>query len=180
MTLRETPLTLRSENTKMQLSKLVENTKQGGTYLLDLKKQVAELKNGISVVSLSENARNQLRALLDLSSTARDRIMQIHVRKALAFPEIRDRWEAIDGTFPGNYEWLFEDDNSPVTEVKLDARKRYSKWLVSGCNIFHIAGKLGSGKSTLMKYLSGHSGTRNQLLQWAGKPSSATSAPLFY
>ncbi|KAK5651327.1 hypothetical protein OQA88_12560 [Cercophora sp. LCS_1] len=54
-----------------------------------------------------------------------------------------------------------------VEEIRRDARAKYLGWLSSGQGIFHICGKIGSGKSTLMKFLSEHSTTRAHLESWA-------------
>jgi len=53
-----------------------------------------------------------------------------------------------------------------VTFVRLGGS--FLRWLSSGDGIFHIAGKLGSGKSTLMKFLCEHPCTIWQLQKWAG------------
>lgn len=44
----------------------------------------------------------------------------------------------------------------------------FVSWLRSGAHIFHILGKAGAGKSTLMKFLSGHPRTKEELNQWTG------------
>ena len=44
----------------------------------------------------------------------------------------------------------------------------FVEWLSSGTGVYHIAGKLGSGKSTLMKYLAEHGRVREELQRWAG------------
>lgn len=46
------------------------------------------------------------------------------------------------------------------------ARNNFTKWLRIGGNIFHISGKAGSGKSTLMKFICSHERTREELLVW--------------
>jgi len=43
------------------------------------------------------------------------------------------------------------------------ARELFLHWLSSGNGIFHISGKLGSGKSTLMKFLCDHDRTTAEL-----------------
>ncbi|CZR68365.1 uncharacterized protein PAC_18264 [Phialocephala subalpina] len=50
---------------------------------------------------------------------------------------------------------------------KIAARNALLNWLSSGNGIFHISGKLGSGKSTLMKYLCEHKATIAMLKNWA-------------
>ncbi|KAK1758027.1 hypothetical protein QBC47DRAFT_132299 [Echria macrotheca] len=52
--------------------------------------------------------------------------------------------------------------------AKIDARDRLLGWLANGDGIFHISGKLGSGKSTLMKFLCEHDMTSSFLQVWAG------------
>jgi ABC-type polysaccharide/polyol phosphate transport system ATPase subunit len=95
--------------------------------------------------------------------------MQHHIRKSLRFPEMGERREVIEQAHRETFRWLVDDASSfKLTPVKTDARERYAKWLVSGTGIFHIIGKPGSGKSTLMKLLSSHSRTRTELLTWAG------------
>ena len=54
-------------------------------------------------------------------------------------------------------------------EAKTVARESLLTWMSSGAGIFHVSGKLGSGKSTLMKYLCDHARTKQLLEQWAGK-----------
>ncbi len=56
-------------------------------------------------------------------------------------------------------------------EAKMIARESLLTWMSSGAGIFHVSGKLGSGKSTLMKYLCDHTRTKQVLEQWAGKIS---------
>lgn len=66
-----------------------------------------------------------------------------------------------------------EDGTSPleIKEQENDERKetrlRFLSWLNSGSGVFHISGKLGSGKSTLMKFLSKEARTKQELRKWA-------------
>jgi ABC-type glutathione transport system ATPase component len=64
-------------------------------------------------------------------------------------------------------------------EMRRAARDRFMNWLSSGEGVFHISGKLGSGKSTLMKYLGDHRRTRAELIKWAGKHSLVYHIRLF-
>jgi hypothetical protein len=47
------------------------------------------------------------------------------------------------------------------------ARDCLIRWLQSGKGFFHLAGKIGSGKSTLMKFICSHAQTRKFLENWA-------------
>jgi ABC-type hemin transport system ATPase subunit len=62
--------------------------------------------------------------------------------------------------------------------VKAAARDALHSWLSAGTGIFHISGKLGSGKSTLMKYLCGHPSTKALLNEWAGKNPMHAREPM--
>lgn len=50
-----------------------------------------------------------------------------------------------------------------------NARRKIHKWLQTGEDIFHIAGKLGCGKSTLMQLLRQHQFVQKELERWTGK-----------
>ncbi|OAL53816.1 hypothetical protein IQ07DRAFT_677244 [Pyrenochaeta sp. DS3sAY3a] len=50
----------------------------------------------------------------------------------------------------------------------LAAGRLFIDWLALGAGFFHILGKLGSGKSTLMKFLFKHPRTKEELFTWAG------------
>lgn len=53
-------------------------------------------------------------------------------------------------------------------------------WLRDWSGLYWLAGKAGSGKSTLMKYLSDHPQTINLLRQWAGNAELITLQFFFY
>lgn len=64
-----------------------------------------------------------------------------------------------------------EDAKGGDDELKHDEgvqRTTFMNWLSTGRGIFHIYGKLGSGKSTLMKYLCDNPRTESELRKWAG------------
>ncbi|KAJ4269477.1 hypothetical protein NW762_001137 [Fusarium torreyae] len=48
-----------------------------------------------------------------------------------------------------------------------ESRQKFLDWLSSSNTIFHVTGKLGSGKSTLMKFLCTHPRTETELTKWA-------------
>jgi Cu/Ag efflux protein CusF len=56
-------------------------------------------------------------------------------------------------------------------KVKFTTGKGFIEWLSSSDGIFHISGKMGSGKSTMMRFLYEHPATRYELNRWAGKYS---------
>ena len=74
---------------------------------------------------------------------------------SLRFPDMRLRKDAIHLTYRKTFEWIF------------DEQREFKRWLELGNDIFWISGKAGSGKSTLMKFISDHASTRTMLRTWA-------------
>ena len=95
--------------------------------------------------------------------------MEQRILNRLSFSDMYGRFEAVDTAHYKTFEWIFEDVVT-VEESGPDhvARESFVRWLSSGTGIFHIAGKLGSGKSTLMKFLCDHDRTKAELQKWAG------------
>jgi hypothetical protein len=66
-------------------------------------------------------------------------------------------WQLEDGYEEENQDWWYKREGQPgfaaAPEYQhiLEAGRRFIEWLSSGDGIFHISGKLGSGKSTLMR-----------------------------
>ncbi|KAF2856080.1 hypothetical protein T440DRAFT_438724 [Plenodomus tracheiphilus IPT5] len=84
----------------------------------------------------------------------------------LFFTEMDHRYEAIPEAYKTTFSWLFHQDGRS-DDAEWDS---YTDWLSAsdGRNIYWITGKPGSGKSTLMKYLSQEPLTTTHLLHaWA-------------
>jgi hypothetical protein len=62
----------------------------------------------------------------------------------------------------------FKFDDLQRHRMMTESRNAFGDWLLSN-GIFHITGKLGSGKSTLMRFLYMHPCTEAKLTEWAGK-----------
>ncbi|CCT63223.1 related to small s protein [Fusarium fujikuroi IMI 58289] len=84
--------------------------------------------------------------------------------QAGSFSPAPDGWDSVD-TLGSN-----DSDASRTNEeiqMRQESREKFLTWLSAGTGIFHISGKMGCGKSTLMKFLSHHPGTRTRLDEWA-------------
>jgi hypothetical protein len=80
----------------------------------------------------------------------------------LDFRQITWRYDGVQKAYQQTYEWIFDqsDDKSRndfTTHLEDDVTKPY-----------FVNGKAGSGKSTLMKFIHGHSKTVAALKRWAG------------
>ena len=71
------------------------------------------------------------------------------ILSALQYTGMKDRYDQIQMSFETTFDWALNED-------KCINQKWHSlpKWLASNESIYWISGKIGSGKSTLIKYLS--------------------------
>ncbi|RDW93695.1 ATP-binding protein [Aspergillus mulundensis] len=72
--------------------------------------------------------------------------------------------------------WSFKEEQTR----RKAARCSFLTWLKTGSGIFHISGKAGSGKSTLMKFLSSHPRTEEELTHWAGRKKLVVARFFFW
>jgi len=123
------------------------------------------------VTSISPGAKAQLRRLLDISEEAFQAVVRERLLKSLAFPGMYGRFEAVETAHCKTFQWIFEGPSETGRhggEARKSTRESFVHWLSSGHGIFHVCGKLGSGKSTLMKFLCNHDHTKTELEKWAG------------
>ncbi len=93
----------------------------------------------------------------------------------LRFQTMRMRELTIVDAHTKTFKWIF-DDSQANSRPKIN----FKRWLLSGNGIYWVAGKAGSGKSTLMKYLVFNESTRNALRSWAGKDSLVVASFFFW
>ncbi|KAI1323552.1 hypothetical protein F5Y16DRAFT_412582 [Xylariaceae sp. FL0255] len=125
------------------------------------------------------NTRNELQdRLQNIMQRFHDSLSHDIVSKfiaALDARELNQRFEEVSKAHASTFEWLLS--NPGVTgEVKSNqshnrhmANANFVNWLESGQGIFHISGKPGAGKSTLMKFLCQNPKTEKYLKQWCGE-----------
>ena len=87
----------------------------------------------------------------------------------LQFTEVDHRKNLIPEVAHNTFGWIFETDTST-----------FAKWLESDERFFCIFGKPGSGKSTLMKFLSDDSRTRIALERWQPTSTLITADHYFW
>lgn len=122
------------------------------------------------------------------TTIAQDRILD-----CLSFEGMSRRSNMVVETHANTYEWILEDESTTKQSAaedeelmiekesdlpqmnenieKIRARDKLRRWLeneTSG-DVFHLSGKLGSGKSTLMKHIRASPRTEEKLNKWAGK-----------
>lgn len=94
---------------------------------------------------------------------------QLAVLESLVFEEMRQREITIRDAFAKTYAWIFDSVSSP-----------FARWLEGGTGTFWISGKPGSGKSTLMKFMTQHNQTEAMLGKWAAGRNLIQSKHFFW
>ncbi|KAF3806058.1 hypothetical protein GCG54_00004384 [Colletotrichum gloeosporioides] len=85
---------------------------------------------------------------------------------SLYYSQLEDREWAIHEAHGKTFEWIFEADSAD-DDVKKNS-VNFIEWLKHGDGVFWVTGKAGSGKSTLMKFLTHHHETKRLVQKWAG------------
>lgn len=167
---------------------------EDSSKLEQLQTHMKQLRKGLEAQVIGDEALEQLRLVLGIHDKALSAIYQDRILRSLQFEDMHRRDDRVQDPYQNTFKWILEDakeivtddssslsSRSSLSDVSLygdfqEYRKRQSRdmlltWLSSGSGIFHISGKLGSGKSTLMRYLSTHTRTRIEIEKWAGKSS---------
>jgi hypothetical protein len=103
---------------------------------------------------------------------------RIAILDALKFSMMEVRYHQVPEAAVKTFTWIFDDCDSQKSSNPY-LKYPFKTWLTSGDGIFHICGKPGSGKSTLMKYIFQHSETVPYLQTWAGEKELIV-APFFF
>ncbi|KAL7625562.1 hypothetical protein AAE478_004782 [Parahypoxylon ruwenzoriense] len=143
---------------------------------------------------LTENEQLSLEkvraTLVSLLEPSRPPSPETRILRQLHFNQMHFREDSVRDAESGTFEWILseqdgkkaetsglsgrQDDGRMAWEIdrarslQLQTRSTFLEWLSAGNGIFHISGKAGSGKSTLMKLLAHHHRTREELDKWSG------------
>ncbi|RSL58334.1 hypothetical protein CEP53_006157 [Fusarium sp. AF-6] len=172
---------------KDKFEQLIRELSHLNSRLHDL---VPDKANARSILALTEEDLSDIRSIphLKLISEAAPGIPHVleavkraiqtanqnRVLQRLWFRQIDDRRETVSGAHAGTFSWALRP---PKRALEWDDLCDWLRAEKSG--IYWLAGKAGSGKSTLMKYVLGHSRTQELLKEWAGA-SDFTVADFFF
>jgi hypothetical protein len=163
-------------STVLRLDSLIKTGKCNADELSSLRKNVDALRFGVKLTEIGPGVEQQLRKLLSISDTAMNTVTKYRILNSLAFNEMHRRFDSVAKANHGTFEWILDKESKktrPGQELTEKGRKTLEKralfrwWLQTGTEIFHIAGKLGSGKSTLMKFLCDDPRSSSLLDMWA-------------
>lgn len=91
----------------------------------------------------------------------------------LHYPRMTSRKESVRDTHADTFQWILG-----FGDLGDKPNPGFRTWLEGGSGIYWVAGKAGSGKSTLMKLITGHRETQEALAIWAG--DKVLICPSFY
>jgi hypothetical protein len=159
---------------KPLLQELVATHKKLTTALLG-KHTISRHANHRTTNDHANNAQNSHTDLLDVEKKS-----NLALLDALKFPTMSHRHVEIAEAHQGTFSWIFAEPRSVDSGSGNRARpwSSYVQWLLEGSGIYWINGKAGSGKSTLMRYISGHPHTRQSLSHWS--PNADLQVASFY
>ena len=172
---------LMGSETKERLDRLIKTGEVNSDDITSLRRHVTLLKQGVEVKHISDEAMNQLRKLLMLSDQALLAVAQHRILGGLRFQLMNERFHDVAEAHNKTFEWIFDADHQITSEELPQGKLQMSfpRWLEHGNGVFHIAGKPGSGKSTLMKFLCRQERTKELLQAWA-KPKSLVFSQFFF
>lgn len=97
------------------------------------------------------------------------------ILKSLHYEHITEREANVKDAQLHTFEWIFDDAFS-----KVGSQTRFVDWMEFGEGIYWISGKAGSGKSTLIKYISRHNRTLKMLQTWAEHSKLVLASHFFW
>ncbi|KAK2678060.1 Orc1-like, AAA ATPase domain [Fusarium oxysporum f. sp. vasinfectum] len=103
------------------------------------------------------------------------------ILESLSYKSMHDRESQVTEAHGKTLDWIF--DNSPIHQsLRQNFRDSFVSWLSSTelGPIYWITGKPGSGKSTLVRYLSQHPVALYHLRTWGGKKRVNTAGFFFW
>lgn len=109
--------------------------------------------------------------LLEVQAEVDDSKIQHRILRQLVFEDMNSRANQIPEASQDTYNWTVADGPLNKGDKRGLAWNLFLEWLRTGDNILHVSGNPGSGKSTLMKFLSQHERTKEELKVWATKKS---------
>lgn len=187
-----------STNINVALRRLLDATEKDTEKLKQVESYVENLRQGVQVTSLCEEARDQLSRLISIPEDVIHQTALESFLRGITFDGIHERFETVASGYGYKFDWIKdelyrskEDDlnwypHKSLTTLHLEFEHRndrnirrskelFSNWLSFRRDIFHISAKLGAGKSTLIKNLCTNDEVNNRLSDWAGKVFSPWS-----
>lgn len=125
------------------------------------------MQHGVHVTSLGQEAEETIASLVRLSNKALDSITSHRILNSLVFPEKHVRYTKVPNAYSETFGWIFDENVTGKHQQALQGRMLFREWLETGDGVFHISGKPGAGKSTLMRFLFRSQRKKDLLASWS-------------
>ncbi|KAI1389566.1 uncharacterized protein F4822DRAFT_442791 [Hypoxylon trugodes] len=158
-----------SASVKTQVNHVIKSIAFTKTETFGLRQELEELSSNIT--SSSDNVSDQYQKILDLFKRAKEKQRLDDILMMLGTycngRQLNPRYDELSGACENTYEWIFREPEK-LFAVEPSLEISFTNWLRRGDGIFHILGKPGAGKSTLMKFIWKHELRSELLSEWAG------------
>ncbi|KAI1081913.1 hypothetical protein F5B20DRAFT_533601, partial [Whalleya microplaca] len=164
-----------------KLDDIIKSKDKVGDEFKSIQQDMRALRSSLDSKQDSQASLSHIQTILDITQDAISRMHQSKVIDALRFPSMNERFQDVGPADKVTFSWVFatqtdvnEDHKNEKWPQRLlldrqaRARDTFIDWLRDRGGIFHVSGKLGSGKSTLMKYICCHKELTRFLHLWAG------------
>lgn len=125
-----------------------------------------EMEERLSATIKGDREEPSVESTKQTFQDALDMVRDGVILEMLHFSNLGRRFEDLRNAHEGTFDWIFSNPEM-VLKKEPGLGITFPAWLQTGSGIFHIAGKPGSGKSTLMKYLCRHKDREELLTKWA-------------
>jgi hypothetical protein len=142
--------------------------------MTELSSDLVEIQRMVALTPSVEIIKNLFSKLSKLTNTTSKISTENTILKSLYYQTLRIRHDRIPSAYAKTFDWIFEDRLYKADGVAVNIS--FKTWLASQNGIYWISGKPGSGKSSLMKYISHHNLTESMLDQWAGNQRFAVGS----
>ncbi|EQB48219.1 hypothetical protein CGLO_12569 [Colletotrichum gloeosporioides Cg-14] len=166
---------------QQRLEEIRDQGKAKSTEIKLMRDGISELEARMKAWKHVPEFMEQAADILALSKGATERTAQALILEKLHVADMTRRFDDVKPAHEKTFSWILESETRPdETAVELNARRDLTTWLSKGRGVFHITGKPGAGKSTLMKLLCQSGNTQDQLKIWTGNRSLIMANFFFY
>lgn len=136
--------------------------------LAELKARINSVNGHPNQTFTADEVREVERKFNKMSLSENDIAKEQSIIKSLTFESLPARFEAITEAHRQTFKWALESSGDSAGNCALPAQSgTLGHWLLNGEDMFWVSGKPGSGKSTLMKFISTEPRTNELLFRWA-------------
>ncbi|XDG04563.1 hypothetical protein ABKA04_004178 [Annulohypoxylon sp. FPYF3050] len=156
-----------TSSARSQLIKIEKDLEEEHVQNYELEQQLSDIRQQLNPL---DDVPHQLQQALDLGRRAQKARELRHILKILGggYNSMNPRYDEVHDAHQNTFGWIFYEPEK-VYRVEPGLKMSFVDWLREGRDIFHILGKPGSGKSTLMKLIWNRRVTKEKLEEWAGQ-----------